>query len=221
MLVSKLCEIPVSKYVPKLEKICLEPCRGEGIWDVLGYYNRELELVFICEVEIRGVVKKLSAIRELVEKLRVPEGHVSNYLTLIVRELVRLHEHAHAYLHTAIIEASEGCAGRTVELDWWKCREVNEPLAEFVARSIVEKFGDPFVTVLKEIEKFPHYDDYYGRWKDIEGICKLSPSAIPPLTRVFRSKAWSNWGEFYQELKREENSIIAEVTCYSLKHRDP
>jgi len=214
LLVSKLCEIPVSKYVPKLEKICLEPCRGEGIWDVLGYYNRELEIVFICEVEIQEEVKKLSTIRELIEKLKVPEGHVSNYLTLIVRELVRLHEHAHAYLHTAIIETSEGCVGRTVELDWWKCREVNEPLAEFVARSIVEKFGDPFVTVFEEVDKSSPL--YYRRWKDIERICKLSPSAIPPLTRIFRSKAWSNWNEFYQELKRKKDSIIAEVACYSL-----
>ncbi|MEM2027606.1 MAG: hypothetical protein QXT30_07625, partial [Candidatus Bathyarchaeia archaeon] len=88
------------------------------------------DITAVTLVEIQEEVKKLSAIRELVEKLRVPEGHASNYLTLIVRELVRLHEHAHAYLHTAIIEASEGCAGRTVELDWWKCKEVNEPLAE-------------------------------------------------------------------------------------------
>ncbi|MEM4462299.1 MAG: hypothetical protein QW695_05470, partial [Candidatus Bathyarchaeia archaeon] len=67
-LVSKLCEIPASKYVPKLKKICLEHCKAkdEGIWDALGYYNRELEIVFICEVEIQEEIKKLSTIRELV-----------------------------------------------------------------------------------------------------------------------------------------------------------
>lgn len=208
MLVSRLCKIPGSQYIPKFEKIS-KPCKeGEDIWDVLGYYDYDSEVVYICEEKIQEEVERLLHKPELIEKLNIESKHARNYLSLVVKELVRLHEHAHAYLHTAIIENFGNDYVYDIVSNWYVCKEVVEPLTEFVVRSIIENsaFHNPFMAVFDEIDELS--PSYYKKWREIEAICRPTPYVIPPLTKIVRSKAWNNWSDFYRELENKKNWLL-------------
>ncbi|MHA1616476.1 MAG: hypothetical protein ACTSX9_04120 [Candidatus Njordarchaeales archaeon] len=242
MLVQELCKIPGSRYIPKFEKcvtyiITKDRKKEIGIWDILGCYDSSQEIIFICEDNIADEVNKLlgntTFSRELFKKLGLDtpsetskEGLVRGYLTLILRELVRLHEHAHAYTSTAMIEVSEP----TIDLDWNKCRDVNEPLAEFIVRYILEyikekrsqSIGELFILVFDKVDNHAPY--WYLNWKKLwkeirpkiaEKLLRPSKTIIPSLVKFARSKKWSNWDEFYQGFKNKIDSICADAFALS------
>ncbi len=91
MLVSKLYEI-FSGNTPKPERSVLKHCSkgDEGIWDILGYYDPKSHAIFICEPKVENHSWEIA--RSL--------GLTTFYTRLVLRELVRLHEHAHSLTHT-------------------------------------------------------------------------------------------------------------------------
>ena len=190
-LVMKLCEIPGSKYVPKPEisRYCDCHKNENGIWDVLGFYTPQNKRITICDNKIEDYVKKLPA-KDL-EKI----GLSRNELILFVRELVRLHEHGHAFLHTA--EVGEK----------WQYNlpsEVNEPVTEFIVDFIIEKMGydNVWINVFKELDKGT--PEYYQNWSKIKDVLdnltiqalKDDPRFIALLTGFVRSKEWKSWDKF-------------------------
>lgn len=80
---------------------------GGRIWDVMGYYDKKRKIVTICDKVIqKGFENKFKRdveLRRELEKL----SRTRKELILILRELVRLHEHSHAFLHTARIKGAK------------------------------------------------------------------------------------------------------------------
>jgi hypothetical protein len=195
-LVMKLCEIPGSKYVPKPEisRYCDCHKNENGIWDVLGFYTPQNKRITICDNKIEDYVKKLP--EKDLEKI----GLSRNELILFVRELVRLHEHGHAFLHTAEVGKK------------WQYNlpsEVNEPVTEFIVDFIIEKMGydNVWINVFKELDKGT--PEYYQNWSKIKDVLdnltiqalKDDPRFIALLTGFVRSKEWKSWDEFLTSLQ--------------------
>jgi len=192
----KLCEIPGSKYVPKPEisRYCDDHKNENGIWDVLGFYTPQNKRITICDKNIEDYVKKLPEAD--LEKI----GLSRNELILFVRELVRLHEHGHAFLHTAEVGKK------------WQYNlpsDVDEPVTEFIVRSIIEKMDrdNIWIKVFDELDK--NSPGYYKNWSKIKDVLENSdmyyPEFIPLLIGLVRSKEWKNWDEFFNSLKEYLN----------------
>jgi len=167
MLVMKLSEVAgVCICVPRHERISLDvPCsKEEGIWDTLGYYDGKI--VTICDKAIQKSLKKKFdkdvELREKLEKLSKSREE----LILILRELVRLHEHSHAFLHTATVRKSKPSGKWYSNLP----KEVNGPLTEFITYSVINSLKDEakklFVTVFLEFDKY--VPKPYRNWREIK-----------------------------------------------------
>ena len=148
-------------YTPKPEFSACRDCgKGEGIWDVLGHYDSVRQIVTICDAKLEEYARgKLSS------KIEGVDGEL---LHLVLRELVRLHEHSHALLHTGDFR---GCARleNGLGLDEWYVKlppKLNEPLVEFIAYSVVQSAGKAlFTKVFEEVDKdSPEY--YQGVEED-------------------------------------------------------
>jgi hypothetical protein len=217
MLVLKLCELPCSEYTPKHEIISREKKikrgREEGIWDILGQYDCRHEIVWIYEKEIARHAEGLS------KKLGIEIVTVYS----ILRELVRLHEHAHAYTHTANL--SEGPL--IIEREWFLKlpEEILEPLAEFISYIVIKHVeSDVALKIFEEADR--NTPTYYQRWVQLKDLKVYKDDkefslaatyySIPLLVKIARKKVWSNWEEFLEELKSEEfrDKLASEV----LKH---
>ncbi|MCD6483901.1 MAG: hypothetical protein J7L47_02180 [Candidatus Odinarchaeota archaeon] len=153
MLVAKLCELMEQmekkgcrcRYVPKFERTSLDiPCRPRvsiedvGIWDVMGYYDKKRKIVTICDnviqKEFENKFERDVELRRRLEKLSKPRKE----LILILRELVRLHEHSHGFLHTARVHGSKPGGKWYLNLP----EEVDEPLTEFITYSVINSLDE-------------------------------------------------------------------------------
>lgn len=203
MLILELCKLPDCEYTPRLERpetACPKKSE-EAIWDRLGYYEPKKGEIIICDKDIQNFVGGLHK-KEM----------ESNKLILFVRELVRLHEHAHAFLHTAKIKGGSQGKG-------WYCslpEEINEPITEFIVRCIIED-KKPFVSIFNTLDKntLPHY----RKWKDIAELFnfKCTRVLLTPVVKFARSETWNNWEQFYSELKGNKKSINSEAVANKLR----
>lgn len=149
----------------------------------------------------------------------------STFTKVVLRELVRLHEHTHALLHTSSFPPLI-----KYEMDYWKIGyrnlhpTINEPLTEFIAWSIVEKFGTKFFERVFEIvdEKSP---SYYREWKKIKNIIdgvRQNQSYvffIPGLVCIARDMDLANltnFQNFLQELKNNLETICGLSKAFDL-----
>lgn len=221
-LVLKLSSLPESEYHPVPERTS-NIKHGDGIWDRLGYYSEGI--VSICDKNICDFLDK-QKVSELPEKIGV--GMLSseakrNCLFSLLREITRLHEHAHAYLHLAKIggvipERWEGYY--PIHRGWFfdLPKEVNEPLAEFIVRSIVEssEFKQPYVVIFDELDKPHNTPEYYRKWRDIVILVGAVEEAIPPIVKFARGKRWSSWSDFCTELFKNREEIKNEILALSI-----
>ena len=153
MLVSKLHEIFLEND-PKQEKVILTGCqKRDGIWDTLGYYDPKSWSINICEKEITDYV-------EILERKRKRN---KIYTRFCLRELVRLHEHAHSLFHTSKFEYI-GCDFAMGYQNF--PATVEEPLVEFIAWSTVHYIGkEIFLSLFYEVDE--DSPSYYKEWNKI------------------------------------------------------
>jgi len=188
LLVSQLSKL--YGYIPEIECVHVEPCHkgNNGIWDILGYYESVPKLIHICEPEIHKCVDDIKKIR-LREFGRLEDDMSSIVLESSVRELVRLHEHCHALLHTCSFK------GFTAPNHKWYSSlspDICEPLVEFISRVLVEFVNN---NILKRI--FDFIDNkappYYKRWIELMNIfikrnLKDPSGYIPGIVSVLREE---------------------------------
>jgi hypothetical protein len=188
----------------KKEKSVLKECRGfgDGIWDLLGYYDPSTYEVVICDSEIEDYANKLAG-----SFLEYDEVTTK----LVLRELVRLHEHGHSLLHT----------GKLGPLRRFKkgyrnlLPVINEPVTEFIVWSTLKHFGTKFFEkVFEEVDKTT--PSYYQRWRDIKQIIDNRNGSnlryvycIPSLIYVVRKETWKDFDGFLEEINREWETIFA------------
>jgi len=214
MLVPRLYEIFEVQKVKK-ERGFLNGCHGgDGIWDTLGYYDPSAYEITICDSRIEKFVRD-SIIIQTIEFDEI-------YTKVVLRELVRLHEHTHALLHTSSFPGS-----KRYKMGHWKTGyrnlhpDVNEPLTEFIAWSVVQRFGTKFFERVFEVvdEKSPFY---YREWKKIKDILdKVRQNHsyvffIPGLVYIARDRALADFQNFLQELKNNLQTICDLSTLFNL-----
>ena len=198
MLVSQLYGL-FRKNVPKQERAIVrdDECRtGEGIWDILGYYDSKSYLITICEPKVKRHSKQLAMQPKFEETLT----------RLTLRELVRLHEHAHAMLHTGNFG---GGIRRRFKMGYRNFPlNINEPLTEFIAWSVVRNVGvQSFENVFNEVDK--NAPNYYRIWDQIKQLIESKDKPdrenyvffVPGLIQVAREGIWKNFGQFLQGVK--------------------
>ena len=195
MLVSRLYNL-FRKNIPKHEKVALSGCpKGDGIWDVLGYYDFKSYSIIICEPEVEKYGEQMAT------QLKLDE----TFTRLILRQLVRLHEHAHAMLHTGNFDGIK----RRFKMGYRNLpANINEPLTEFIAWSVVRKVGiQLFESVFNEVDK--NAPSYYRAWNQIKELIdnKSKPdsknyvSFVPGLVQVARDGNWNNFEHFLEGIK--------------------
>jgi len=215
MLVPKLYEIFGVRKVKK-EKGFLNECPGggDGIWDILGYYDPSAYEITVCESRIEKFVRN-SILTQTIEFDEI-------YTKVVLRELVRLHEHTHALLHTSSFPRL-----KRYKMGNWKIGyrnlhpSVNEPLTEFLAWSVVQRFGTKFCERVFEIvdEKSP---SYYREWKKIKDIIdKVRQNHsyvffILGLVYTARDMDLCNFQNFLQELKNNLQTVYDLSTLFNL-----
>jgi hypothetical protein len=219
LLVSRLYAL-FGKEASYPEVASLKPCpRGEGVWDILGYYNPNSVIkITICEHEIEEYSKGLAKNLKLNEK----------QVRMILRELVRLHEHSHALFHTG--DFNSFC-GINLKDTLFKVRyrfkrgysslprDVNEPITEFIAYSIICDINS---RTLKQI--FSEVDrtspPYYRAWNQIVALIdsKSKPNKqdyiffIPKLVHIAREGNYHNFKQFFIKIQQNYQSI-EDVYC--------
>ena len=141
--------------------------KEEGIWDTLGYYDGNKQIVFICELNIVNFVYHLQK--------RLNRKRNRLFLMLVLRELVRLHEHAHALLHVGDFSKFPNLKdlfniGKFQNYNSFPCY-INEPLTEFIAWSTIRYLKENqifFIKVFEEVDK--DSPQYYRNWNQIKQI---------------------------------------------------
>lgn len=208
-------------YIPMFELVDFRLClKGDGIWDILGYYDSKPHLVYICESEIEKCVDEIKF--KIFNKAgSLNEKEVTVLSRLAVRTLVRLHEHCHALLHT--------CDFRGLiapNHDWYISLkpEISEPLTEFIAFSIIQKSGCRFFQKI-----FEYIDDkapkYYKKWtalrdlvKSKTGDSKTCYTFVPGIVKVARESSWENFNELKESIKDQWDDEVARVCiAYNIK----
>jgi hypothetical protein len=189
--------------IPKLkkERSILKNCRGlgDGIWDILGFYVPSTSEIVICDSEIENYAKKLAQ--------SSPE-YDNDFTKYALRELVRLHEHGHALLHTGNIGPLRRFKKGYKSLP----SVVNEPITEFIAWSTLKSFGTKFFEkIFEKVDE--NTPDYYQKWKDIKQMidCQVKNidyiDYIPGLVYVARKELWKDFESFCKGLEQEWNVI--------------
>jgi hypothetical protein len=217
MLVSKLYGM-FSGNTPKPERSVLKHCPGggDGIWDVLGYYDPKSYTVTICELEVENYSWEIA--RSL--------GLTVFYTRLVLKELVRLHEHAHSLTHTGKFDEFRGNKHDLPEEMKLRCRfrmrypiksEINEPIAEFISWSTIQNIPSDahavFEKVFDEVNEDPKTPALYRRWSDLKKLlAELSDNEgkpaeddyicfIPGLIHIARDGVWSGFEDFIQGIQ--------------------
>lgn len=213
MLVSELYQIFKGSSTKK-EKIIFNQCpkhEKRGIWDILGYYDSRKSLVCICEKEIEKHSKQLT------NRINRPEYEIR----LVVRELVRLHEHAHGLLHTGIFGNELEDVMRAFQIRR-RFRmgyrnlpaKINEPLTVFISWAIICRTNiQLFEEVFDEIDK--QSPNYYRNWVKIKQLIdeKSKPTKvnyihyIPGLVKIAREHVWNNFNSFIKGIENKYESI--------------
>ena len=107
-LAFELTKIPGSDYLPRPEFMDNRAAffnDNYGIWDLLGIYDGSVGTIVLYEENLNSLAAELSSGRSNVYP--------------VLRELVRVHEHAHAYMHTANL--FEGIYARPLtKAEWFK-----------------------------------------------------------------------------------------------------
>ena len=178
-----------------------QDCPGEqeknGIWDVLGFYDWKNKTVYICEPKICKISREIS------EKIKKSK----NETYFRVRELVRLHEYAHAFIHRSRFPMTK----RNMD-EWYKRLglDIEEPLAELITilslnhvedENEREKYEEVFYKI---DERAPRY---YQRWKELNG-------KIEDIRKEFRAK-------FGENSKYTENIFLLTLVISSVKRDTP
>ncbi|MFC2034900.1 hypothetical protein ACFLUJ_02130 [Chloroflexota bacterium] len=203
-LAFELTKIPGSEYLPRPEFMdkLTENKNENNIWDILGSYNANIGTITLYEDTIKDFAVALSS----------PEAKVHP----ILRELVRLHEHAHAYMHTASLFEGIYLRPLTKE-EWFKklSKEVNESLTEYIALSVLESCSVPtaWITLFHEVDS--RAPDYYKRWKQARRL-RRERSFIVPTLKFARTHIWKDWDEFYEALAEERDKIQEEAVLLRL-----
>ena len=84
------------------------------IWDTLGIYDAIARVIVIDDEKILEHSNKIS------DKIEIETGVNKERIGyIILRELVRLHEHAHAFLHVSGIEALRSHGAGSLSNDHW------------------------------------------------------------------------------------------------------
>jgi len=214
MLVSKLFEI-FHNNIPRRERAVFEGCwKDEGIWDILGKYDPKSYLISICEPEVIMCSKKLATSLKLNE--------AQSYLTL--RELVRLHEHAHALIHKGdfnkFLNIDLSIGGPCPELEIRPTfkkgyrnlpHEIKEPLTEFVAWSVVNNMDLSFKKAYNEVDKGT--PPYYRKWVQLRELIEKRSKLfhryyffVPFLIHVARDGVWNDFEHFIEGIKEQFQS---------------
>jgi len=200
----------------KKERSVLTDCRGpgEGIWDILGYYDPLKYEITICD----------SRIEEFAKSLAISINSDETTTTLVLRELVRLHEHAHSLLHTGKISSVRRFRKGYRNLP----REINEPVTEFIAWSTIKKFGTKFIEkVFEEIDK--KSPKYYRNWRKIkqkiDSKSKIDErfsgsiqyiSFIPSLISIVRRGICDDFNSFLRKIDENWNTILTGTLAFRL-----
>jgi hypothetical protein len=193
-------------YQLERERVLLDyPKVGEevGIWDILGNYDPVKGEVLLHELCIEDHARRLAVVLD--EMLKI----------FALRELVRLHEHVHALIHTCPFAREL----REPNIDYSKLPSaVEEPVTEFVAWSIIKKYPHAiFADIFREVDAAT--PAYYQRWRLIEELfkekTKIDSCLLVPGLVVFTRKArWKDFNDFFTKL--EEKGVSFSL-AYSLK----
>jgi hypothetical protein len=225
MLVSRLYRL-FEKNIPKPEKVALSQCpKGEGIWDILGYYDYKAQVkITICELEI----EKYSW--QVARRLGCKEYETR----LVLRELVRLHEHAHSLTHTGNFNVfremnlserlPEFKVRRRFKMGYPIPPQINEPFAEFISWSIIQNipYSDVraiFEKVFDEVNSDKQTPSYYMRWIELKELLReLSDNEskpanehyicfVPVLVHIARDSVWKDFEHFVLVVKDSYKSL--------------
>lgn len=211
MLVAKLYEVFANKICTP-EKPNLEcPRIGEGIWDTLGYYDSEQREISICEREIAQANHNW----DLAKHCRRKEHETA----LILRELVRLHEHAHALHHTGnfvfnILGAPSPIKVRRRFVIGYENlpKEIIESLAEFISWSVVSNINvELFNNAFNKVDE--HAEDFYKKWKTLRELIKSRfelgyeyyIAFVPGLINITRQQELRSFDDFTQAMQLDYN----------------
>lgn len=216
-LVNKLVKLYGYRWVPEVCEQRYKRLR-DGIWDTLGYYDERK--VHLCEKELSETSEDVS--RRL--------GLNDDITWLALRELVRLHEHAHAMLHRVnplsyalrhVRRVSVPIRRKKVSYirRWYRALkpEVVEPLTEFVAYSLIPTEG-VYRAIFEEVDK--QAPPYYRRWQELVRVCdelrresrQLSNVSlcelVPPIIGLAHGKVWESFDELINAVQRAKREII-------------
>mgnify|MGYP000076503758 CR=1 FL=1 len=208
----KLGTAPLWSYtpVPEIPLMRMHRFREElGVWDTLGSYDPEAGIIKIYEREIAAV--------RLEGRIGYP----------MLRELVRLHEHSHAFLHRAqlslqalsLLLASTKLGVEQVETlvieaalvdqrEWYPelPRGVLEPLTELVKQvALAWALGRRGLELARRAEEELNVPSYYRRWRDLEGLINSFQRQEPLLAVILytaRSREWRDWSSLRDRITR-------------------
>ncbi len=151
-----------------------------GIGDKLGFYDGKK--VHICDQQIEQEAKNIY--RDLSSLVNI------NQCYLVLRELIRLHEHIHALIHFK------------TNYKWYTNlpKEINEPLTVYFSWLIVRSVGDEiYQRVFDKVnDELP---DYYKKWDLIQKRLGFKPSksdveksleVINVIMNHIKKKDWKN-----------------------------
>ena len=198
--------------LPKLKKELgvLEECRGfgDGIWDILGYYDPVKYEIVICD----------SLVEKHANALAKNKGFDEKTTKLVLRELVRLHEHGHSLLHT-------GKIGPLLRFkNGYKSvpPTINESVTEFIVWSTVKKFGTKlFEAVFDEVDKTT--PPYYRYWKRIKQVIDRKKGRgaylcyCPGIIYIVRKGTWKDFDSFLGEIEQEWETVVTIAVSEQMK----
>jgi len=180
---------------------------GKVAWDALSFYDCEAGVVKVHD----GLIANAAFHRKL------------SYLWL--RELARLHGHAHAFLHRAQLSpprlkellACPGIGSRRAEeivaeasstdpREWYTGlpKEVLEPLTELVKQVTLSwSLGPRALNLARSVEERLGVPSYYRGWRNLEELVKSfrHPSLLLAIILcAARRRIWKRWSDLSQEI---------------------
>jgi hypothetical protein len=196
-----------------------------GMFDVLGEYYSTSNTIVIYEKEIEKCMNNYFS-----------SQNNNNGLTRdTLRQLIRLHEHSHSIIKTCMFDTVFDVVSRMDihqknpvafsidKINYMnynkKPKDVIESLTQFVVFSIVERTRiDPYVNMFKLMDDVsPHY---YRRWRDLVRYIEEKYDMyeyhffIPPLVKIFRENAFSNFAEFMEVIENNLEIVDAWVKYF-------
>lgn len=220
-------------YTPKIEIVhseskCHLTAKKEGIFDILGYYEAETQTVNICE---QNIFDHLKNEKESVYNDLLKQGFKIDKSVFFasLREVIRLHEHAHA-----IIDSCSFNCFSAPSHEWFVKLppELGEPLAQFIVWSLLNT-KDGGKSLLMETFKLLSskqskiYKDWevIRKWADNlnESLTRVMAkvldyqSLIPLVVRFSRTRNWKTFVEFERELNKLVPSEIMEALTFRIQ----